>query len=735
VDHHNLTIIPFNEQTNSFRIINGNDGGIWYTDNDGVNWISTLNGYNTTQFYGVDKRPSVNEYAGGMQDNGTWQSPAGLNASASTDYLRRIGGDGYDVVFNADNGSEWIGGAQFNSFYLTTDNGNSFEYIGDQVEGGDGPFVSTLANTKSNPELILTVGPSGVFRSDDFGRSWSLIPIPSSAWAFNSGIHTIEQSVSNPQIVWAGGHMNSFSQPNARLHLSINGGVTFAPVNTQYTVTILPQITGIATHPIEDSTAYILFSGANGPKILRTVDLGQNWEDISGFNANSSSDRGFPDVAVYSLLVLPHQVNTLWAGTEIGIFESTDNGASWQYADNGLPAVSTWQMKVVDDQIVLASHGRGIWSVTIAELPPPPVVVLPPSLSRPFQLPGGELNIALRLKQEYDSVTVSINGQPWRNFFTDLIGDTSLTYVITQQETLTVSAAGYVGGTAYPTSIYSVETFLPVPVQSAYATNFNSPNSDFIGDGFSIFQETGFTDAAIHSPHPYADATTLIYQLVIPIEVASSNAFLRFQNVALIEPGESGTVFGDFAFWDFVIVEGTKDGVNWIPLADGWDARLNSDWLTRYNQSGAGDESLYVLQTINLLDTFSAGDIIYIRFRLFADAAVNGWGWAIDNLEIQGDVTSIAGNQKLPSTYYLGQNYPNPFNPVTTINFGIPTPGRVQIVIYNALGQKVQTVLNEELQVGTHRVQVDAQNLASGVYYYMLESAGIKLIRKMMLIK
>jgi len=80
VDHHNLTLIPFDEANNEFRIINGNDGGVWYSDNDGDNWTHTLTGYNTSQFYGADKRPGVEEYAGGMQDNGTWQSPPGSSA-------------------------------------------------------------------------------------------------------------------------------------------------------------------------------------------------------------------------------------------------------------------------------------------------------------------------------------------------------------------------------------------------------------------------------------------------------------------------------------------------------------------------------------------------------------------------------------------------------------------------------------------------------------------------------
>ena len=55
----------------------------------------------------------------------------------------------------------------------------------------------------------------------------------------------------------------------------------------------------------------------------------------------------------------------MWAGTEIGLFESIDNGLSWHYADNGLPAVSIWQLEIIDQQLIVATHGRGIWTLDL----------------------------------------------------------------------------------------------------------------------------------------------------------------------------------------------------------------------------------------------------------------------------------------------------------------------------------------------------------------------------------
>ena len=112
----------------------------------------------------------------------------------------------------------------------------------------------------------------------------------------------------------------------------------------------------------------------------------------------------------------------------------------------------------------------------------------------------------------------------------------------------------------------------------------------------------------------------------MPIRVAQSNAYVAFDEVALVEPGEPGTVFGDFAFWDYVIVEGTTDGVNWIPVADGWDARAYPEWQSAYFSGTTPTTSLLRRRTLDLHDHFQWGDTVLLRFRLYADGAANGWG-------------------------------------------------------------------------------------------------------------
>lgn len=77
-------------------------------------------------------------------------------------------------------------------------------------------------------------------------------------------------------------------------------------------------------------------------------------------------------------------------------------------------------------------------------------------------------------------------------------------------------------------------------------------------------------------------------------------------------------------------------------------------------------------------------------------------------------------NALIPSAYELSQNYPNPFNPSTSIQYALPKTGQVSIVLFNTLGQKVKTLVDEVKQAGTHRIRLNATELPSGIYFYKI---------------
>ena len=145
---------------------------------------------------------------------------------------------------------------------------------------------------------------------------------------------------------------------------------------------------------------------------------------------------------------------------------------------------------------------------------------------------------------------------------------------------------------------------------------------------------------------------------------------------------------------------------------------------------------------INLLNKFSAGDNILIRFRLYADGFVTGWGWVIDDLEIQGRLVGVEDEKNnVPNTFSLSQNYPNPFNPTTTIRYSIPSNVRremsnvTQLKVFDILGKEVVTLVNEAKQPGIYEIAFDASALASGIYYYRLKAGDFTETKKMILLR
>lgn len=299
-----------------------------------------------------------------MQDNGTHIS---LVPDAQGDglYEEVFGGDGFETVWSSENPNEILLAAQFNNVVRSRDGGNSVSSVSGLRDSGptEAPFVTRLSSSRLNPSRVYAVGASGVWVSYNFGLNWGLIEIEDEAWQRTSAMDvTISQA--NANIVWAGAGMSPNRDFPLSVFLSTNGGREFRKVRNYTLGGFANVLTGIETHPTDPNTAYVLFSQADGPKILRTEDLGQTWEDISGFGVEDESSNGFPDVAVYSLFVLPG--DTLWAGTEIGLVESPDNGETWYLADNGLPNVSIWEMKAMPDgELVVATHGRGIWTAQL----------------------------------------------------------------------------------------------------------------------------------------------------------------------------------------------------------------------------------------------------------------------------------------------------------------------------------------------------------------------------------
>ena len=246
---------------------------------------------------------------------------------------------------------------------------------------------------------------------------------------------------------------------------------------------------------------------------------------------------------------MPYNPNIIWAGTDIGIFQSTDGGGSWAYANNGAPAAAIWEMLIVNDEIIVATHGRGVWTVKMPELSgyEPPAVTKSPRLNPVAQNPSGTLLIPVTLRSPYDSTQILINNKVAAKLGSNSSAkDTVVLYQVTVSNKDSIQVVAYKNGIAYKSPERVSDDKVLAQPRASYANDFNSPSNDFAGNGFTIGTVTGFSNGAIHSPHPYSNQNDYIYELLTPIIVSSANANLSYDDIAIVEPGDPGSVIRRF---------------------------------------------------------------------------------------------------------------------------------------------------------------------------------------------
>ncbi len=313
-------------------------------------------------------------------------------------------------------------------------------------------------------------------------------------------------------------------------------------------------------------------------------------------------------------------------------------------------------------------------------------------------------------------------------------GGDSLQYRITA-----VDKAGSRNLKTIPESGFFTAVFEMInPVQDNYSTDFLHSAGDFITNGFTVTKPAGFSNFGLHSKHPYespeesGDSIGYFAVLRTPVRFDESGMIISYSEVVLVEPGEEGSEYGSTYFYDYVIVEGTRDfGKSWFSLADGYDSRYMDVWETAYNSliSGnnstfPGDESLLVKHTIfpKASARISAGDTMLLRFRLFSDPYANGWGWGIENLHI-GPMINNVEDITLPQTAV----YPNPGD------------GRINLrqsdaLVYKPLKYSIYSTTGACLMTdytdGSPVMSIDISSYPSGLYFIVLyRQNGIQTLK------
>ena len=169
---------------------------------------------------------------------------------------------------------------------------------------------------------------------------------------------------------------------------------------------------------------------------------------------------------------------------------------------------------------------------------------------------------------------------------------------------------------------------------------------------------------------------------------------------------------------DIFYVETSIDSVNWT-----------------VKDSLSGVDNNWKQRAVNL-DEYAGLEKLWIRFRFVSNETTHTIGALIDDVGIYLEHVSGIEEKRitgLPEKWTLEPNYPNPFNPETTINYGVPENGPVQILIYNLRGELIRTLVNSNHSTGWYNVKWNGQNdsgisVSTGVYIYSLRSSG-KMIK------
>lgn len=148
------------------------------------------------------------------------------------------------------------------------------------------------------------------------------------------------------------------------------------------------------------------------------------------------------------------------------------------------------------------------------------------------------------------------------------------------------------------------------------------------------------------------------------------------------------------------------------------------DWHSRIEYVAEADESVYVM--VHSQDYGSAND---------RDPARGEYNLSVTKMDGTPVTVIDTEDEALPHVFALDQNYPNPFNPTTTISFSIPESQDVELTVYNVLGQQVATLVSGFQTAGSHQVQFDASQLASGMYLYRIAAGKNVSVKKMLLVK
>ena len=366
VDHHSLWINPKNPN----HLINGNDGGVNITYDDGKNWIKN-NSPSVGQFYAinVDNEKPYNVY-GGLQDNGVWvgahnaSENVGWHQSGQYPWTSLMGGDGMQIEIDSRNSNIVYTGYQFGNYFRINRATDEQKYIQPKHELGESPYRfnwQTPILLSLHNQDILYLGGNKLMRSMNQGTDWTAISddLTNGGKKGNVAYGTLTAISESPfqfGLIYTG-------SDDGLVHVTKNSGGSWENISKS-----LPKdlwVSRVIASEHKKERAYVTLNGYRWDDfsvyVYKSDDYGQTWENISS---------NIPASPVNVIREDHKNENILYLGTDNGAYVSFNKGKSWEAFSSGLPSVAVHDIAVQEDanDLLLGTHGRSIYLANIQGL-------------------------------------------------------------------------------------------------------------------------------------------------------------------------------------------------------------------------------------------------------------------------------------------------------------------------------------------------------------------------------
>ncbi len=351
-DHHAIVFDP----TTADVVYDGNDGGIFKTTDGGSSWVALNNGLEITQFYGGAVSESGTFYMGGAQDNGHLRYDG-----AGTTWTKVKGGDGgYAEINQTDSDIDYEEYVHL-KMYKSTDGGTTWNTcingLDDANSSANTLFIAPFSMNPENSN-ILFAGSNRVWFTSDGADNWSASSAVLSTDDKISAVTVVNSS--SPYLGFAGTTDGKIFKCT-----SVTGsGDTWTEITPSDNNGA--WVRRITVDLNDKNKIYACYSGYNNDGVSPTKhvwysdDQGTNWTDISG---------NLPDAPVHTLVIDPLDNQTLYVGTEVGVFQTTDRGGTWTRVGSGIPdyvPVDHLRLQSGTNKLFAFTHGRSAFVTTSA---------------------------------------------------------------------------------------------------------------------------------------------------------------------------------------------------------------------------------------------------------------------------------------------------------------------------------------------------------------------------------